>query len=258
MIVSSFVLLLCSLLFSDANYVDTLTKCSIKDTPCVINSFMKVLSDVGSTGIPELNILPLDPMNLKNVTITIMDSLELTVTDGIIKGLKNCKVDKISVDLEKQFASQDIVCNEARINGEFYFGGSNPILQNFFGSNSLFGHGKAKIKFEHVTMTLTLPVAVVKKEDGDTYLKILNEKPKYLYDIKKAEFNIKELFIGKNDISKTMSDFLTSNWRSLIPTFGKYFMDKAVELSVEFARRFFDKVPTKVFLLDDLTPYIKK
>lgn len=75
--------------------VDTLTKCSIKDTPCVINSFMKVLSDVGSTGIPELNILPLDPMNLKNVTITIMDSLELTVTDGIIKGLKNCKVDKI-------------------------------------------------------------------------------------------------------------------------------------------------------------------
>lgn len=52
-----------------------------------------------------------------------------------------------SVDLEKQFASQDIVCNEARINGEFYFGGSNPILQNFFGSNSLFGHGKARIKF---------------------------------------------------------------------------------------------------------------
>lgn len=51
-------------------------------------------------------------------------------------------------------------------------------------------------------MTLTLPVAVVKKEDGDTYLKILNEKPKYSYDIKKAEFNIKELFIGENDISK--------------------------------------------------------
>lgn len=60
----------------------------------MINSFMKFLSEVGSTGIPELNILPLDPMKLKNVTITIMDSLELTLTEGTIKGLQNCKVDK--------------------------------------------------------------------------------------------------------------------------------------------------------------------
>lgn len=51
-------------------------------------------------------------------------------------------------------------------------------------------------------MTLTLPVAVVKKEDGDTYLKILDEKPKYSYDIQKAEFNIKQLFIGKIDVSE--------------------------------------------------------
>lgn len=74
--------------------MDTLTKCSIKDNPCMINSFMKVLSEVGSTGIPKLNILPIDPLELKNVTITIMDSLDLTVTNGTIKGLKNCKVDK--------------------------------------------------------------------------------------------------------------------------------------------------------------------
>lgn len=74
--------------------MDTLTKCSIKDNPCMMNSFMKVLSEVGSTGIPELNILPLDPLELKNVTIIIMDSLELTLTDGTIKGLKNCKVNK--------------------------------------------------------------------------------------------------------------------------------------------------------------------
>ncbi|CAH2084852.1 unnamed protein product [Euphydryas editha] len=94
MIEISFMILSCSLLFSDANYVDTLTKCSIKDTQCMINYFTKVLHDVGSTGIPELNIAPLDPMKLKNTTITIMDSIEITVRDAVIKGLKNCKVNR--------------------------------------------------------------------------------------------------------------------------------------------------------------------
>lgn len=54
---------------------------------------------------------------------------------------------------------------------------------------------------EHVTMNLELPFTIIKKEDGDTYLRLIN-KPKYSYDLQKAVFEIKHLIIGDNDLSK--------------------------------------------------------
>lgn len=50
-------------------------------------------------------------------------------------------------------------------------------------------------------MNLELPFTIIKKEDGDTYLRLIN-KPKYSYDLQKAVFDIKHLIIGDNDLSK--------------------------------------------------------
>lgn len=52
---------------------------------------MKVL---GPTGIPEVNAAPIDPMIFNNITITILPGFLLTITDGTLKGFKDCKFDK--------------------------------------------------------------------------------------------------------------------------------------------------------------------
>lgn len=51
-------------------------------------------------------------------------------------------------------------------------------------------------------MDLKLPFTVIKKEDGDTYLKFLDKKLHYTFDVQNAVFSIKHLVLGENDISK--------------------------------------------------------
>ncbi|XP_045449633.1 protein takeout-like [Melitaea cinxia] len=256
MIALSFLLLSCSLVYSDASYVDTLTKCHINDGKCITKIFLKVLNDVGSTGIPELNVGPIDPLELTNVTLNVLDSIKLIITSGSIKGFTKCNVKRLSVDLDKQEGSQDLACEALELNGEFYFEGFNPQLQKFFGTDSLSGHGKAMIKFEQVAMTLSIPVTVIEK-DGDTYINIFHNTINYTYSVEKAEFDIQELFIGETDVSQILLEFLKTSWKSLNQIFGTSFVDKAAELVLEYSKEFFDRVPTKFYILDDLTPYVR-
>lgn len=55
---------------------------------------------------------------------------------------------------------------------------------------------------EQLTVSLNLPVTVIKNEDGDTYIKIFERQLRYKYDIQKAVFDIKYIFIGNKDLSK--------------------------------------------------------
>lgn len=75
--------------------MDTLPKCHINDGLCITKIFLKVLNDVGSTGIPELNVGPIDPLELANVTLNVLDSIKLIITSGNIKGFKKCKVKRL-------------------------------------------------------------------------------------------------------------------------------------------------------------------
>lgn len=51
-------------------------------------------------------------------------------------------------------------------------------------------------------MDLKLPFTVIKKEDGDTYLKFLDKKPHYTFDVQDVVFSIKHFVVGEKDISK--------------------------------------------------------
>ncbi|CAH2084855.1 unnamed protein product [Euphydryas editha] len=255
MFVFSLLLFSCTLFFCDAAFVDNLTKCSIKDKKCVIEAFQKIINDIGETGIPEFDIVPIDPMNIKNVSVNVLDAVTLTITDGVIKGFKTCEVKKFNFDTDKQLEKQQIYCNVLTIKGQFVFGGSSPLLQNLFGGTSVNGNGKAKIKLEQVTMNLELPFSIIKKDDGDTYLQLVN-KPKYSYDLQKAVFDIKNLVIGDTDISQAASTYLNSNWKTLIQSFGKTFVDKGLEYFFLFARKLYDNIPTKLYIEEDLMPYV--
>ncbi|CAH2084851.1 unnamed protein product [Euphydryas editha] len=256
MLVFSFMLLLCSLLFSVAAFHNIIRKCSIKDEICMKNEYETGLMAFGPTGIPELNVDPIDPMIFKNITVPVMEGISLIIKEGAIEGLKDCKFTRISIDLENKLESKDIFCGALKISGEFFFGGTNTMLQNIFGTNSSTRHTEAMIIFEQVSLSLNLPVTVIKKEDGNTYLKLFDEKLQYKFDIQKAGFDIKQLFFGKNDISEVTSTFLTNNWKSLIQPIAETFVEKVLDFFIIFAKIFVDNVPSKDFILEDLTIYI--
>lgn len=52
-----------------------------------------------------------------------------------------------SLDLEKKLDTRYIICDILKVKGKFSFGGTNPVLKNFFGSDSVNGHGDIKVNF---------------------------------------------------------------------------------------------------------------
>ena len=51
---------------------------------------------------------------------------------------------------------------------------------------------------------------------------------------------------------------LNSNWRTLMQSFGKPYMDTAMDIVVAFLRKFFETVPASRFLSDDLSQYARE
>lgn len=53
-----------------------------------------------------------------------------------------------------------------------------------------------------------------------------------------------------------VTDFTNANWKSLIATFGRYFGDKAIEFYYGVHAKFYDNIPTKLYITDDLSSYV--
>lgn len=50
-----------------------------------------MLQRIGKTGIPDLNIPPIDPIQIKDVSFEVMNWINLTFVEGVVTGIKDCK-----------------------------------------------------------------------------------------------------------------------------------------------------------------------
>lgn len=75
--------------------MDNLSQCKINDGNCQKVMIQSVLRDISKTGVPELGIPKLDPIHLKNVSVAILDVLDITLVEGTVKGVKDCTVEKV-------------------------------------------------------------------------------------------------------------------------------------------------------------------
>lgn len=47
-------------------------------------------------GAPELNIPPIDPLELKNISATLMNLFDVTLLNGIVRGVKDCVFERVT------------------------------------------------------------------------------------------------------------------------------------------------------------------
>ncbi|XP_050348481.1 uncharacterized protein LOC126772244 [Nymphalis io] len=243
------------LIFTEASYVFNYSPCSIKDNDCMIDLFQKVFHDLGENGIADINLSPMDPLKLNDLSIKVLNEMIIFIKKGVVKGFKNCKVNSLNINLEKQLVNQEVVCEDLTIKGDFAIEGSNPLLESLFGTTSIKGEGKTKIKLEKIKLGLEIPVTVIEK-DGKTYFKILTNKPKYTYDIQKMKFEAKDFMIEKNDLSQIVTMYVNDNWKTLLKSYGKEIMDKAMYILFDVIHKFYDYIDTKQLIKEDLTHYI--
>lgn len=67
-----------------------LPKCKLDDFECMRGLYESVIHGIGKTGIPELKIPPVDPIKLTNVTVNVLGLVNITMVDGVAKGVKDC------------------------------------------------------------------------------------------------------------------------------------------------------------------------
>ena len=75
--------------------VETIQKCSFSDEICLKELIQGVLKDISKNGIQELNMPPIDPIRLKNIPVSVFGLINITLEDGVAKGIKECVIDKI-------------------------------------------------------------------------------------------------------------------------------------------------------------------
>ncbi|XP_063622201.1 uncharacterized protein LOC134794339 [Cydia splendana] len=249
------IFLLCAIVVSESAFIDTLTKCSINDEECLRELYQRVLQDIGKNGIKELSIPPIDPIELKNVTVNVLDQLEVTMVDGIATGVKNCIFNDFKTEIEKGHAWMDLTC-DITIKGHYKLASDSPLLKSIFGKQSIHGDGFAKVKLEQLNLRIDYDFFIERGADGELYFKCKHNETQYTYNIAgRSLFYIDHLYLGNEDLSKYVTTFLNENGKFLLQNFGRSFIDKAMEFFYIFTHRFYDVVPIKYYITEDLTPY---
>ncbi|KAI5636242.1 hypothetical protein NE865_11006 [Phthorimaea operculella] len=243
------------ILVCDSAFVNNLKRCQLDDWDCQKDTFQQVLRDIGKTGIPEVGIPPIDPFPVKNVTVSVLNMIDITMVDGVAKGVKDCIVNKLETDLDNERATMEMTC-DITVKGEYKVFGDAPIIKNLLGGSTVHGEGFGKVRLEKFNMRFDYHI-LVRNVNGENYIQCQYKDLRYTYSLGKATFAANNLYIGETEASGVILTMLNDNWKFIMDTFGKPFLDKAMDIAYEQSHKFFDVTPAKYYLLDDLTPYVQ-
>ncbi|XP_013191794.2 uncharacterized protein LOC106135927 [Amyelois transitella] len=253
--IAKFIFVLCFAYLCQSAFIDTLNKCNIGNEVCCKNTLEKAVKDISKTGLPEYNIPPLDPLHLKNVSVSILNVVDLTLVDGVVKGFKDCIFNRFKVDIESSRAHLDVTCDIV-VKGRYKAASSGDIVRTLFGDETVRGDGNTRIKIEKIHVILDFDFAL-EKHNGEIYIIDKSDKLNYKYEIEgRMLFAADNLYLGNVESSKFITDFLNQNWRGLFSTFGGGIMDRALEIVHSLLKSFYSSVPTRYFVIEDLTPYV--
>ncbi|XP_021192095.2 uncharacterized protein LOC110377497 [Helicoverpa armigera] len=247
--------LLCTVfVFCESSFVDNLGKCKINDGECEKDLIQSVIRDIAKTGVPELGIPTIDPIAINNISLAILNVIDITMIEGTAKGVKDCIVNKFVTKIEEGRAFMELTC-DISIKGHYKVFSNSPLVKTLAGGDTVTGDGNGKVKIDKLYLKIDFDFDVHKK-NGDLYIRCKNDKLKYTYEIKgKMTFFADSLYIGKQEASKLVTGVLNENWQMLFASFGTPFMDKAMDILYSFLHKFFDTVPAKHYILDDLSAY---
>ncbi|CAH0399756.1 unnamed protein product [Chilo suppressalis] len=185
-------------------------KCKISDTKCLKASAQAAVPLL-APGIPEIGAPPLDIMHIDLIKVNLA-GLNMVVKDAVLKGLKNAKIDKISMDMAKK-ELKIVFSVDAEMKGKYKASGQLLILP-------ISGDGDLMMKIKNAELNVTNTFEVVKNADGKDVIKLKGFR--FTYDIKDgASYYLTNLFNGNKELSNTLLKFSNENWKLLSEEFGE-------------------------------------
>ncbi|GBP52311.1 hypothetical protein EVAR_38457_1 [Eumeta japonica] len=130
-----------------------LKPCAASDGECLKILWHDAVQTLADNGDKELDISPLDPMVLQNITVNIPGLIELTLIDGTAVGLKSCKFDDVKTDLSKGAMNVTISLHCTLTIGVHYkVSAQSSIIPGLAANELLKADGQGKIKMSNVVL----------------------------------------------------------------------------------------------------------
>ncbi|XP_023934100.2 juvenile hormone-binding protein [Bicyclus anynana] len=247
----------CALLtICESAFVDTLTKCEVDDKACLKELTQKMFIKIAPTGVPEYNIPPYDPLELKGIKVPILGLLTITIEEGTARGIKDCVFNKFNVNIKKGYLSMALTC-DLDVDVKVKLGDINEVIQNTLGTKAIEGSGSAKLKLDKLHIKIKYFYDIVKRDDGKIYIDCKPEEAVYDYEVGDAKILLEKLFIGGVDVAKQVNGILQPNTKVLVSTFGSEFFKVAKNVVADIVHAIFDKTSTDHFISTDLSPHVK-
>ncbi|XP_060862963.1 protein takeout-like isoform X2 [Metopolophium dirhodum] len=197
-----------------------------------------------SKGIPEMHILPLDPVMVPSVTLK-QDSagsvnFVALFTDLKGYGAKNFQMQTIKASFKNQSLDIDLNLPLFRIESRYEVNGKILILP-IKGNGKFVGNvtnAEAKIKFD---------LKIVKKKNNKTYIEI---KPKKItLELGAVKLHFSNLFNGNKQLGDQTNRFINDNWKDLMKEIRPLLEDTVFTIVMGILKPVFE-----TFSMDDLFP----
>ncbi|CAI6350439.1 unnamed protein product [Macrosiphum euphorbiae] len=218
-----------------------------RDDPNINECLMNLLEDIRpyiSKGIPEMHILPLDPVTVPSVTLK-QDSagsvnFVALFTDLKGYGAKNFQMQTIKASFKNQSLEIDLNLPLFRIESRYEVNGKILILP-IKGNGKFVGNvtnAEAKIKFD---------LKIVKKKNNKNFIEI---KPKKItLELGAVKLHFSNLFNGNKQLGDQTNRFINNNWKDLMKEIRPLLEDTVVTLVMGILKPVFE-----TFSIDDLFP----
>ncbi|XP_060843533.1 protein takeout-like [Rhopalosiphum padi] len=218
-----------------------------RDDPNINECLMKLMENIRpyiSKGIPEMHILPLDPMMIPSVTLNqnSAGSVNFVALFTDLKGYggKNFQIHKIKASIKNQSLEIDLNLPLFRIESRYEVNGQILVLPikgngKFVGN---FTNAHAKIKFE---------LKFVEKKNHKNFIEI--KKNKISLELGGAKLHFSNLFNGNKELGDQTNRFINENWTDLMQETRPLIEDTVAAIVLGIFKPVFE-----TFSMDDLFP----
>lgn len=218
-----------------------------RDDPNINDCLIKLMENIRpyiSKGMPEMHILPLDPMMIPSVTLK-QDSagsvnFVALFTDLKGYGAKNFQMQKIKVGFKNQSLEIDLNLPWFKIESRYEVNGKILVLP-------IKGNGKFVGNFTNAEAKIKFDLKIVKKKNHKNFFEI--KQNKISLEIGAVKLHFSNLFNGNKQLGDQSNRFINDNWNDLMKEIRPLLEDTVGTIVMGIIKPVFE-----TFSMDDLFP----
>uniref|UniRef100_A0A2S2NGV6 Protein takeout n=1 Tax=Schizaphis graminum TaxID=13262 RepID=A0A2S2NGV6_SCHGA len=218
-----------------------------RDDPNINECLMKLMENIRpyiSKGIPEMHILPLDPMMIPSVTLNqnSAGSVNFVALFTDLKGYggKNFQIHKIKASIKNQSLEIDLNLPMFKIESRYEVNGQILVLP-------IKGNGKFVGNFTNVHAKIKFELKFVEKKNHKIFIEI--KKNKISLELGGAKLHFSNLFNGNKELGDQTNRFINENWTDLMQETRPLIEDTVASIVLGIFKPVFE-----TFSMDDLFP----